>query len=47
MNKVYVVYSVVRGEIGKSIKVFDFEYHAVKYASEHNLKIIEKTLIQK
>jgi hypothetical protein len=47
MKKVYVVYSVVRGEIGKSIKVFDFEYHAVKYASEHNLKIIEKTLIQK
>ena len=46
MKKVYIVYSE-KGNIGKEIKVFDFEYHAVKYASEHNLEIIEKTLIQK
>jgi len=46
--KVYVVYNpnVQEPNMGKLIKVFDFEYHAAVYAEHHGLQIIEKTLIE-
>lgn len=47
MKKVYVVYSVVRGEIGKSIEVFTKEESAARYARDKSgVRIIEKTLIK-
>ena len=44
MKKVYIVYSE-EGNIGKKIKVFDFEFYAAIYARDKGLKVIEKTLI--
>ena len=44
MKKVYIVYSE-EGNIGKKIKVFDFEFYAAKYARDKGLKVIEKTLL--
>tara|TARA_R100001509_G_scaffold73658_1_gene41097 strand:+ start:591 stop:746 length:156 start_codon:yes stop_codon:yes gene_type:complete len=43
MKKVYIVYSE-KGNIGKSIEVFNEEEDAARYASMNGLQVIEKSL---
>ena len=47
MKTVYVVYNpnIQEPNIGKSIEVFEKEVDAARYASKHDLQVIEKLLI--